>query len=118
MKKKITNCTYLGELPRWFLTKAIDFVAQEAPSQRYHKANSQCHKLLAWLCAGNQLTSLKAIELCGGTEAPRRIRNLRKTLEAHGLALFDRWEENATSRYKVYHIAEWDLEQAKRLLAQ
>jgi hypothetical protein len=137
MKKKIANCSYLGELPRWFLTAApdflkpisvhdvlsspIDFAAHEAPVQKLampHNANSQCYKLLAWLADGNVLTSLKAIELLGATEAPRRIRQVRRTLQVNGLGLLDKVINRNGKRFKEYHIPEWDLQETKRLLGK
>jgi hypothetical protein len=99
----------------------VDFAAHEAPCQKLampHSANSQCGKLLAYLAKGNVLTSRTAIKLCGGTEAARRIRNIRRTLQARGMALLDRWKEEDGTRFKEYYVPEWDLEELKQMIGK
>lgn len=98
--------------------KCPDYSEGQAVTHRQSrplKANSHCHKLAVALLHG-PLTSMKAITLTGGTEAPRRIRELRTYLHEHNIDLVENWEDNGTSKYKVYTLKFSDLERFKELI--
>jgi hypothetical protein len=85
----------------------FDFAQAEAPkhkAERPLKADTQCGKLAKVLVDGGTFTSLEAIKLTGGTEAPRRIRELRSWLKIHEIRLCDIWEHNETSKWKRYFL--------------
>lgn len=79
------------------------------------KSDSHCHKLARALLHG-PLSSMKAITITGGTEAPRRIRELRTYLHEHNIDLVENWENNGKSKYKVYTLKFSDLERFKELI--
>ncbi len=84
-----------------------DFGAQEAPTHKASrplKSDSACYKLAQILIKGETFTSLEAIKLTGGTEAPRRIRELRAWLKEHEIRLTDIWEKNETSKWKRFGL--------------
>ena len=85
-----------------------DFGAGEAPEQQASRppsANSQAGKLLNALKDGELITVQRAIQITGGTEAARRIREVRKYLKANGQYLQDEWvNSHDGSRYKRYWL--------------
>ena len=85
-----------------------DFAAGEAPVQKTMRppsANSQAGKLLAALEAGETLTTLKAISISGGTEAARRMREVRRYLKSQGRTLQETWiTTDGGARIKQYQL--------------
>lgn len=96
----------------WFLSKFCpDFsaiVPEAEKLRRPFSVNSQCAKLLAILEAGETLTVRKAMAVCGGTEASRRIRDVKTYLhqEGKGRKLTSEWIKTA----KGARIKQWRLE--------
>lgn len=94
---------------RFFLSKFCpDFAASEAPAQKVARplvAQTQCQKILAAFKRGEKITVLTAMQLCGGTSADRRLREVRKLLGQDGIQVHSEWIKTANgARIKQYYI--------------